>query len=169
MLRRFVPWCLFALPWAAGCASSVSPLPVGPGGTAELTVRVWSTAVQAGVAGRGTLREVGGEGRASFDTSGLEDVSQTLPGLRAGLWEVRVTERWEGRRLRRADGVARVYLEPGTRELVVPVAIDRVEETGLAPERGQLWPSKRADGSPVRDAGQGDGVLVGRPTPPRER
>lgn len=155
MLRCVLPWCLLALPWTAGCASADPPLVAGTGGSAELTVRVWSTAVQGPVAGRGTVREVGGEARLEFDTSRREAVSQTFPGLRPGLYEVRVEERWDGPRTRPVAGSTRLFLEPGERGLAIPVAVDRAAETGQVPERGQLWrPGRQPElpGGPARPA-----------------
>lgn len=138
MLRCFPALCLVALPWTAGCASAEPPLVAGSGGSSDLTVRVWSTATQSAVPARGTVREVGGETRVTFDTSGRERVEQTFPGLRPGLYEVRVEERWEGSRIRPAKGAVRLFLEPGERATAIPVAVDRAD-AAQNPERGQLW------------------------------
>lgn len=125
MLRRCLIGCLFALPWTAGCASTVPPYQEGPGGTAELTVRVWSTAVQAPVPGRGSVVELGSGARQRFDTGGLENISQSFVGLRPGLYEVRAEERWDGRRVKPVQGALRIYLEPGARESVDVIAADQ--------------------------------------------
>lgn len=101
----------------------------------ELTVIVWSEHLQRPVAGEGVVASVGGDFETSLNTRESPDKGQTISGLQPGRYRVRVTARYLPNSGKKAvNGEQVIYLEPGARQQITIVAVDRKGDLGLLDE-----------------------------------